>query len=114
MKKITLLKKKIPTPLCPYCLQGLGDKEIEIKSIGMIRIAVEASPENRKGLSNIGKALKILNKIEEAEKMEAEYLETEDADFGIIYRSIDQTEWLPFSLKFTEFFIEIDRVNKAE
>jgi len=112
MKKITLLKKKIPSPLCPYCLRGLDDKELDLKAVELIRAAIEGNPENRKGLSNIGKALRILNKIEETETTKTDILEIVDADFELIYKCIDQADWAPLSLKFPEFFREIERVKQ--
>jgi len=68
MKTIELKSKKVPSAICPYCMQGLGkEKEIEMKTSALLKAALESNVENRKGLSNIARAIKITAKIEEAE-----------------------------------------------
>jgi hypothetical protein len=114
MKKINLIQKRVPARMCPYCSKFIDDQGIELKNIDLILSALEANPENRRGILNINKILKVIKKIDESRANKSETIEFEDAEFELIKRSIDQTEWLPIVLKFQEFFKEIEQAEKAE
>jgi len=96
-------------------MRGLGEeKELEINTTSLLKLSLESSAENRRGLSNVIKVIKMTAKIEEAENTGAVSLKLEDAEFEFLKKSVDQTEWLPLAMKFPEFFLEIERVNKED
>ena len=112
MKELPLLSKTIPSMVCPYCARGLPEKAITLKSSELLKGALEIDPENRKGLQNIRRALKIMDAIEQAEANGGASIELEDSEFESLCKSVDQTEWLPVALKFNEFFESIEAAKK--
>ncbi len=80
MKEITLHEKEILIP---------GQKPITASSLEMIQVALEGAEINRKGLARIGKVLKILDKINHAKEMTLGSLSLEDAEFDIVYESVE-------------------------
>ncbi len=97
-----------------------GVQEIAEKGYESYRIACRKRAElfderifETKMWDQIGKVLKILDKINHAKEMTLGSLSLEDAEFDIVYESVDSITWLPAVMKFGEFFEEIRKVKGA-
>ncbi len=89
MKEIKLLEN-----------EGIPSKE-------MLSIAIANNSSFTKGLVNIRKGLKLLDKVESSN----EVLSLEDTEFDLIYKAVDDMQWAPGALKMGKFFEEIQKTK---
>lgn len=104
MKILKLVSKQINNPI--------NNQPLDLNFKDMIRVALDGNQENLKGFSRITKVVKIWDKIENADGE----IKFEDAEFDIVYESVDKCQWAPLALRFGEFFEEIEtaKTRKAE
>lgn len=107
MKKFELMEKTI-------VIRDIKDegkteeRPIVFKAKDLMKNAINGYQEAAKGIQNILLAVKIVNKIDAAEKE----VEFEDTEWSFLYKAMDAIQWNPVIFGFTEFFMEVDKVNK--
>jgi hypothetical protein len=109
MKKFTLMEKTIIIK----DIKENGkteDRPIVFKARDLMKNAINGYQEAAKGIQNILLAMKITNKIDESDKE----VEFEDTEWDFFFKAVDATQWNPVIFGFEEFFMEVDRVNKAK
>ena len=105
MKELKIVKRSI---------QMVKDgPTMDTSSVEMIRFALEGNDTNRRGLLRIQKVIKILQKLDEVECNDSESILLESEEMDVIYESVDKYVWGPASLRFPEFFNEIEDAKKS-
>jgi hypothetical protein len=104
MKELKLLTKMVK----------IADIEKEVTSSEFLQAALDGNQKNMKGLSRIGRVVKLMERIQKAEEEKAEVLMLEDQDFQILYESVDELEWRPIALRFPEFFEAMEQAKQQK
>jgi len=126
--KIKLLEKKVmipgiiqcircgqPNPLPFYVDKPELKREVTLRSVDMIRTAIEANEKNLIGIGRIRKTIKLLDLLESVKPSEdgAYSVQLEDTDFDLVYESVDKLTWGPIGLKFPEFFDALEETKRG-
>lgn len=89
-------------------MKGIKLLEAEgVPSREMLEVALSNHPMSLRGLVNIQRALKLLDKIAAANGT----LQLEDAEFDQLFRAVDEMQWAPPALKMKAFFEEMQRAK---
>jgi hypothetical protein len=99
MKTVNLFKKEVE----------FGGRMVLLNSLELFTIAVENAECNLKGIGRVAKALAILERLRAVNGQDK--ITLDDADFEILYQSVDATRWTPAAMKFPEFFTEIQEAK---
>jgi len=93
MKKLQIITKQVAN-------ETVSSKQLMIA-------ALSANQEALKGLKELRQAIKLYDKIEAS----GDVLELEDAEFDLLYSSLDKMQWGGGALVFGDFFDEIVRIK---
>ena len=96
MKKLKVITRQV------------NDETISSKQLMLTALA--ANQEALKGLKELRHAIRLFDLIEAA----TDYLELEDADFDLLYSSLDKMQWGGGALFFGEFFDEVERAKNGQ
>jgi hypothetical protein len=105
MKKIKLfnLEKMVST--------GETNAAVKFSSARLFEIALSNYQEGLKGVDSVYRTLAVYIKVKNIGNNGT--LELEDAEFDLLYKACDATQWTGITLNFPEFFEELKRGKAA-
>jgi hypothetical protein len=108
MKTMRLLNKVILTRQADK--EGkLQDVPVQVLSKDLLTTAIQNYPDAMRGIQNVMTSIKVLDKIAAAD----DEVVLEDAEWMLVYNSLNAMTWGPIMAKFIEFFEEVNLVSKG-
>lgn len=93
---------------------GQGKKPVEIKTIDLIKTAVNNTPPGGFAFTDMLNRLRIGDAVDKLEKMDASepaVLHLEDADFENLKKYVHDTKWAIVSRTIVEFVMTLDEMK---
>lgn len=82
---------------------------VRFSSVRLFEIALSNYQEGLKGIDSVYRTLTVYQKLKNVGNGNA--LELEDAEFDLLYKACDATQWTGITLNFPEFFEELRRAK---
>lgn len=86
-----------------------SQQEAEIKTIDLLKVAINAPSQGGYSVSEMSQRLKLLDVVDQAEKSNEDKVSFEDSDFEVLKKLVKDTKWAIISRTVVDFVTEFDK-----